>query len=506
MGKHPFMSRRLLAVAASAALLLSACSGNEEEPLTQLPKVERSAEANPDRDAHVVADKAAAVDPCALLRAADSAKSGAPRTSTSADRPHSCWTVGGSAKADVWSRVSEADRFSMARLELSSAVAYRERSEDGRCLIHLPVSHNYAISFSGTAKCAVVTAHAKAAARLLRDHPEQATRPVGLQRVSACQMIKRAGGTPQTYTGGSHYSRLDECLDESSATTLILEYDDGELYDYQTPHDVAGTEVRVQESRDGDRCFLHWTLGEADVSVSETNDKHAVWAIAKNCKKGLEFAEKVIRTASAVKSPRRDPVGLLYSTDEPDTSAVGACADVVEGTEQCLAAEEAQVPDDPRERIMEAEADPNVLCAAATTAVREQFGDSLSAVTVPASSLALIGPEDGTGPGPTECVFGQPDHAVEISVRVSTGTPGGTKDGSVGGRAARIDERGDSRLWVIARGSLQDPGFVAVEVRVRHPRGTQPPRWTGQFPEGSPVTEPLEKSEALVEALADDIL
>ncbi|KQY56393.1 MULTISPECIES: hypothetical protein [unclassified Nocardioides] len=492
-------------VAVLAVLLLSGCFGDdEEEALSALPRVERAAQTNPDRNAVEVAEKAAALDPCALLRAADPAGARTTGAVPQADKPHSCWMSDSSVKADVYTLLSETQRHRLARRDLAGTVSYRADLDSGQCLVHLPISHTRAISFSGLAPCATVTAYAEAAAGLLQGHPARATRPRGLQRAATCDLIERAGRTPVPYEGATNYTVLDRCQDKESGADLELRYRSTDVQDYQTTHEVAGTTVRANGDSTG--CYLEWTLGEADVAVRD-GDKLVAFVTAESCQRGLTFARALIPTATKVPSPDRDPVDLLHAWDEADTSAVGACVDIQDQAElECAPTEDADVPDNRRDLIMEAEADPNVLCAAATPVVREHFGDSFTGVTTVAPPNSLVLAADDARDGTTQCSFADPTHTLEISVVITTDSTVKFRDGDeLGGHPAHVNRDEDARSYVVARDAMGEPGLLAVDLRVWPARGSGIYRTSSGAP--APADrKPLEAADAFVSDLARTLL
>ncbi|WP_157551327.1 hypothetical protein [Nocardioides jensenii] len=500
------MPRRRIAVLVTvlAALLLSGCSGDdEEEPLEALTPAERTVQTNPDRNADEVAERAGAIDPCALLRAVHPAGGVSRDAFPRADSPHSCWMTNSSVRADVFTPLSEFERFRYAREELAGVVSYRTGLQDGRCLIHLPISHDHAISFSGLASCATVTTYAEGAAEFLQSTPAKATRPPGINRISACGLLDHAGRVTGSQQLTTKYTVLDECGDEATGADFELEYEDDVVRDWQTTHTFGATTVRVQKTKE--RCYLKWTIGEADVTVREGHDL-AGFITTVSCKKGLALAKALIPAAREVTSPDRDPVGLLYAWDEADTSAVGACSNIADQADlQCSPAEDADVPTNRRDLIMRAEADPDVLCAAATPLVQEHYGEALTPTTALAPSTPLLVAAKDPTEDATQCAFGTPSHALEISVAVFTGaTSKGDADEEFDGRPARVSDDEVSRSYVVARDELGEPGFLLVEVR------TLPSRWReihDAYPSPEPVAaRHLADADALVVDLAGALL
>lgn len=487
---------RLLALVVAASLLLSGCSGgDEEEPLEALPLVERSVQTNADRDADEVLEKAGAIDPCALLRAGHPAGGVSRDSVPRADSPHSCWMSDSSVKADVFTSVSEQERHRLDRQELAGVVSYRADLDDGGCLVHLPISHDHAISFSGGARCATVTKYAAAAAELLQAYAGRTSRPRGIQQVSACALLEAAGrsGQPAMVT---HYTLLDSCDDQASGDSFALKYRDTAVRDYQTTHAVAGTTVRANGSTSN--CYLEWTVGKPDVTVIE-GDQLVGFVTSASCRKGLRLARAMIPTITGATSSGGDPTDLLYAWDEADTSAVGTCADVVGGADlACAPAAAADVPDTPRDLIMKAEADPDVLCAAAAPTVRDHYGEAMAAVTRLAAPITFTSVNGDLREGATQCAFGSPAHTVEITVTVSTTTPRISNNDEIAGHPAAVDDYDTSRSYVVARDAMDEPGFLVADVRVWSPRGSGP-RVTAD-------RAPLEAGDDFVADLADALL
>lgn len=474
------MTRLRLPVVAALALtlLFSSCSADdEEEPLEARTPVARDVQTNPDRDPATVSERAAAVDPCALL-AAESTTDAVPEGTG----PHSCWLSDSSVRADVLTSIDDVERHRMARIEVGGAVAYRAMVGEGKCEIHLPVSHQRAISFSGLGTCASTTSYAGAAARLLQENPDAVTRPRGLARVSTCELAEGAGLATLPWTSSSNYSILDRC-DIDGPVDLQLEYDDTVVRDYQTARQVAGTTVRTQQTADS--CYVHFPLAPADIAVRD-GDMLSAWVTTSKCAKGLAVARKLIVAAQDARTPGRAPIDLLYAWDESDTAAVGACVDFSDRTDlDCSPAEDADVPDDHRELIMEAEADPDVLCAAATPVVREHYGETFAAVTALASPTTLGGTGADDRDGATQCAFATPDHTFEISIVVSTAASNVDAEDDVAGHPAVIQpvEPASSTAttsYVVARDEADQPGFLAVALQAWPARGTGIYRGSGE--------------------------
>lgn len=487
----------------SILLLLSGCSGDggKEESLTALAPVDRTVQTNPNRNPEVVAEKAAAIDPCSLLQAADPADGVSARTVAQADGPHECSMTDNSVRVEVYTASSEHERHLMARERSSGAATYRTELDKGRCLVDLPISHDRSISFSGSAPCATVTTYAAAAAEVMQQEPRTVTRPQGLQRVSACDLVRQAKLKSAPPESASTSTLLDQCVVEGSGSTLKFIYRGAEARGYETAHQVAGTTVLTNPSENS--CFLRWPLTEADVSVREGDVLNALVS-ASTCKQALGFANALVPAANRVPSPDREPVDLLYAWGEPDTSAVGACADIDDQAElECTPAEDADVPDDRRELIRKAEADPNVLCAAAAPVVRRHYDDSLAGTTtlVPHGSVGRVWVEHPESA--TRCAFGESNHELEISIMPSTGTPRITGEEEVSGHPTHIAAGNGSRSYLVARDEMGEPGFLTVEVQVRSTRGDLAP---GSGRIAKLDTEALKTSDDFVADLAETLL
>lgn len=499
-----------VAVAAAAAvvlaLLVTGCSDDDqEESLSALTPVDRSVQTSPDRDADEVREKAAAVDPCALLRSVHPSGDASPDTSLRADTPHSCRLSDDSVRVDVFTAVSENERHRLARLELAGAVSYRADLRRGRCLVHLPISHRRAISFSGPASCATVTAYAEGAAELLDARPRRASRSPGINRVPACDLVERAGRRPGAATTSTTYSVLDRCDVESSGASLELEYEDQDVHGWQTTRVVDGTTVRMQETTD--RCYLAWPVGEPDVTVRE-GDRLTGFVTSTTCRKGIALAKELVPAARRAESSDRGAADLLYGWDQPDTAATGACADIADQASlECSPAGDAEVPDARVDLIEHAEADPDVLCAAAAPVVREHYGDTFTAATTLTPRGTLIGtdaPDDTT-----RCAFGSPDHTFEVSIVLSTAHLRLTADDEVAGHPARVhpvEVRGSTATasYAVARDEPGQPGFLVVELTAWPERGTGIPQVSGRSIK--PDLTRIEAADPFVADLADALL
>jgi hypothetical protein len=518
--------------------VLTACSGGDasEPDWSPLPAVDHPPAAAPQlRDQQQVWASLARLDPCALLDPAAARVKGFPRDlEPEARSPHSCEIERPADYYDVTAYVgveltAEA-RFTRARVDLAGTVGYLASQPLGTlCRLALPVSDLHAIEFTGDSAqpgCREVRSFAAAAARRLSDDSPALLHAPGPDRRVACDLLSDAVGplppTRALRSGASFTESLDDCgvwrttgprlgltgqqlQAVAPETRLRIEYSspirefyaDGYRGSYRR---LRGTEVHVEDSTE---CDVAWNAWPADVPAADAGDVAHARVTAATCRQAERIAGRVM-AALERPAPRHRPIApLTYRTDEPDTGAPGACADLADqAARECASYVDVEVPDDPVDLIRSAEADANVDCAAAADAVHETFGDDLQPVT--ATGVGPVVLDEDSQPLPLrDCVFVEPTHRLVVAVRFSSEPVGGESDEEVAGHPAvwSAEAAGSApahrREVRVALTAGDDRGHLWLSVAV-HPH-----RRTGMYSDSAVDRTPLEHVEPLAELLAE---
>ncbi len=502
------MTRRLLALLSCLLLTaLAACSGDEESPreLTAQTPVARDVPTNPDRDAATVEGNLTSVDPCRLFTAAAASEAGDRLATRRPNDAFSCRI--GTFRTTVIQLGTEFDdlnRYYQGRHEAAGAVSYRSTTSQRDCAVSLPVSQELAIEVrSYDRACASTVGYAEAAARVLRERPASVERAEDdTNRFTACGLLAAAADSSESAVSPYGYSPSDCALtsEDTNGVRLVLDRD-GPTVDEADARDVDG--VRATLDRVEEQCWLQWDLPGSVAAV----DGSVLTArlMTDTCDQARRLLPKVDAAARRT-PPAGSPEGLLHDWNDgatDDLATTGACVDIVNAAAlQCAPAREAAVPDDPMDLIEQGEADPDVLCAAVTPIVRKHLGNQLT----PATTLAAA-PRSQDEAVATECSFGEPTHAVHVSVQVSTSRPHlseyGEYDEVAGHPAELIESAGVKgtvpmkRFWIAHQ--VGQPGGLMVQVSVTPPRAEG--NWQGIEVDPSPVDAANELAADLTRTL-----
>ncbi len=420
--------RKLAAVAAVAATLLTACGG-EDVPREALGEAAHPpatpAAITPVRDAAAVISALKQLDACALLDPASAAVPGfPPGVERERDDPHSCkiQEPGGYGEVELilGTPLDRRARFLSQPRTVAGTVVYVSQPMS-ECVYLLPVGPVHAIRFQALARvgeigsCAaldtlVPVAVAKIATAAPPGH--------ALAKVDACSVLAAALGDrrPSRMTSGFDWRGLDSCQAlsaEDVGSDLRLRYtkDPARSYDGLPSRQVGGRTVFAI----GD-CHLAWSQGRSGLpGESEAFSRVELRA---DCDRLDALAAEVMRFLDAP-PPDVPPVKpLLYPQGQTGLPDDGACADVPP-EQPCLpSAHRPYTPHDPVALANAAAADPSVLCGLAEEAVRTHFGPELRPVLSSAGGTRTQG-----------CLFVEPNHRRQVSVQIAAGGLSDSSDG-----------------------------------------------------------------------------
>ncbi|WP_127479994.1 hypothetical protein [Nocardioides pantholopis] len=489
----------------AAALLLAGCSVLDDEAAgpesVRVPDpVPREAATNPDRDADVVARRLAALDPCALGRA------GAPPGATArALAPTRCQVTAGpsyrAVQVTVGAGLPQDTRYHRTRRILAGVVAYRESPAlRPTCGWYLPVSQELAIEVSSSdGACAQSRRIARGVATLLRRDPAAAAAEPSPAMVPPCEWVRLGhGGLTEDQTlSRSLFGDGEEagrCSVRGPRTgvlpsPLVLGVALDHVVEENLRHPAApARRVRVA----GRVAAQHRQQGECELAVAVAPlpgpavgpaDVLRARVLAPTCAEARRAATRMLTAVDARDHSAPDLGGepVLYPAAKSDLAAVGSCADIRTAVErECAPAGDAEVPSDPAELLLAAQADPAVTCAALLPYVREHFGAQMVAGTGTVehdSAVAQLSGEQGQQA--PACLFGEPTHALHLTVGASWATlrdvaGAGSREASVAGHPARALARLDQDLptlsWAVALDEADQPGVLTVDVQVTQDR------------------------------------
>ncbi len=500
-GKTADMRRTALLLLAALALLISGCSGDdgdEQRELAALAPVARDVTTQPDRDQTETERKLAALDPCLLFDAAVARKVGDPMDSRRYDSTHAC-RIGTSSTTTVKLAVALSDgaRFYQGRHDAAGAVSYRTTSTKKYCTVSLPVTQSLAVEFnSWERRCTDTVAYAEAGARLLRTAPDRLLRPRDAGRFTACELLAPAVPERLQVDAGNwgQYS-LDECTASTDGSMTATK---ARLF-----LDISDAEPREQNKIDG-QCWTGFELPHARVPLDSALATNAT-LVTDTCAGTRRMIARVVAAARRT-PPQVDPTGLLYDWSDDttaDLSSTGACADILDAAAlECTPARPADVPADAADLLEQAEADPDVLCAAAAPLVRAWYGDTLA----PATVLTATRAQQVEGAPLTECAFGEPTHSLHITVLASTQQQLLSEDEEISGHPATTSTSGDVEgVSPMRRFSIGwrtgKPGVLSVTVLATPTRAEG--NWQGIEIDRTPVDEADGFVADLVEQLLD---
>lgn len=507
------MRRTGICVLVVLVLLITACSGSGDEAssdtkttstalskqiaeLDALPKVPlQGAEGTSDRDPSAVMGELWRLDPCRLL-APEQGKPGRLQ-----DEPHRCTLRIGETSIELilGTPLSTIERKQVGATTIQGTKAYVQPgggSGHEGCLGWLPVSQSQTIRVEDVfAECWRVRDVLRRVVKRI-DDPSSRQSVQGLPAVRLCPLLEHGLGAKMKgrkveYGGLLGDYGLDHCAARSTndyytrsgdyfASLEFAGYDPTTVVDFGA---VRGRAVVGGRSPLlGNECELYWKEATADLQLT-----------VKSCAQGRRMVKRM--TSLLDRSQGRSAVlrgSLLYEADEDDVRAQGACADYmpvwygrryesaqsVPPAPACYSYDEPEVPDDPAEIVIAAEADPNVTCAIAADAVHEEFGNRLRPAT--------LDPDKKAQPLPGQavfrvrpCVFVDPQRKVQVKVFVGSEPMPVAEE-----LRAQIEEDGpdvflDTDDWgtrmhsefgeLIGFGDdMDDPGYLAVFAGKRH--------------------------------------
>ncbi|RBP62206.1 hypothetical protein DFO66_11622 [Brevibacterium sanguinis] len=525
--------RRSRAVSAALITVVVGLLAGCTTTLTPLPPVDRDVPPPAaDRDAAEVRTRLAALDPCALLDSETSADLGI----DDGDKWRELFScvLHERVRVEVYSELGQHQRFWEDEIALAGTKAYRNSEKLGRCAISIPVDHEHAIVFSQDTDygydCAEPEAFASRAVQSLSADSSTYQRRDD-DGIVACDVFAPLVGTPPTGMVIEPREGLGASLDrcglwrEDDSGFVAVHPEKGLLFRYSEPLQtlradgrfddyplltIDGTDVLLfssdpdDEADDDGSCRLLWDAKTA--SARSDGDVIRAEVEAATCTDAIALAEEAVPAVKAAKPAQASGPVPLYSADENDGPAVGACADALSPAERLCAPvpDSVEIPDAPAEVMMESEADPTVLCAAARSTVQDEFANpGLTGVT--ALREATLREDDEA-----VCEFVESRHSLVVRLQASTGTldsvaPAGASFTEVNGHAAIIGEAetegwNSNRRAQIALGEATEPGYLDIEIVAR------PDRKQGTWEGATVDTSPLDLIEELSAALTDKLL
>lgn len=504
-----------VAVLVAAALLATGCSTDDSPPQPPTPTPREVPTGAEDRDADTMLHAVAALDPCALL---DEDVTTAHGWDPDLTRGQFTCEVPDEVEVTLYQALGTEARFWQDRIALGGAIAYRDSPALDWCTISLPISFTHVITFGQIARseaqrdCDAVEDYAAAAAERLLADPTALRREDLRDAVVACDLLAEiVEEVPEgaTLRPGTYYSTIGECgvwenPDEHGFQAVeplvnlelhlgppLSEWGAGGGWEDEERMTIAGTEVLVWG--EDEQCTLRFDAWQAS-----TGEVMGADLTAAPCDEAVAMAERAIPIFANGSGLDVTADAIVYAEGEPDSTGVGACIHAVsQQARECAPTVDAEIPDDPTDLVALGALDPNVVCAAATPAVRDLLGDDLQPVTILRTQDVL-----DTAPPVTICEFVRVDHALTVRVRTAPEDLGYGDDGTVADHPAMdIDGNADTQLITqVALGDGTEPGLIEVEMLVT------PDRSQGLY-DVSPIDRtPLESFDELVERLAVDLL
>ena len=457
------MRRTGICVLVVLALLMTACSGSGDETshkedtamalskqvaeLDALPKVSlQGSERESDRDPASVIAGLWRLDPCRLL-APEQGKPGRAQGD-----PHRCaLNIGGTyIELVLGAPLSAIERKQIGATKVKGAKAYVQPggSGDEGCMGWLPVSQSQTIRVEdGFAECWRVREVLRRVVERI-DDPSSRQSVRELPAVQPCPLLehglgsKMKGRKVEYGTVKGSYG-LDRCTALAKPEAVADTANGGyfaslelETYDSAVPVEkslgwpadfgtIRGRAVVGDRDSmgDGKWCELRWREATTDVRL-----------IVNSCAQGRRMVKRMMGMLDRSQSRPAVLEGpLLYGADEDDIRAQGACVDYMPlwfgrrygsahsfaAGPACHAYVEPEIPDDPAEIVIAAEADPNVTCDIAADAVHEEFGDRLRPTTLEPESRTQRLP-DKSPFRVRPCVFVDPQRKIQVKVFLSS--------------------------------------------------------------------------------------
>lgn len=410
-----------------AALTLTSCAIDSDDPIVPPEPVAVAAEAKPeaprDRDPRLVMDRLSGVAPCALIdpTVPEVGAAGFTGGELNQRRPHECEVhssgpASGELSVDLGIPLSRNERFTMVSGDIDGAKAYFRNDMYSDCLIEIPVSFRLSVKFEvdrvgHSRDCAPLRAIVAAGIPKLDAPPTPDRKTVP----AACRVLETALPS-NTELLEPDTSGLNSCAASAKPksmhstlpmTGLELRYGDQDIDEEKsTPRQLGD---RTVYSR-GRSCTQHWRQGPSGVA-----ERLWLWGeLQTGCEAPDPAVQAVMRTLDA--APSALPTGpLTYRANEPDSAAAGACADARPNV-PCREYRPVAAPHGAMDVITASVADPGVHCAIAADSVREHYGAGFR----PTVST--------TADGRYLCRFVRPDHSMEITVELIERTVAGHED------------------------------------------------------------------------------
>jgi hypothetical protein len=286
---------------------------------------------------------------------------------------------------------------------------------NGGCFADIPVSFQLSVQVkalvgdnSATKACDLAkTAAATVVSKL--GNPDAVTVPASrlLADWDGCSLLAKAVGQLPDKAKlelGNGKSRFDSCQVSQEGSfdqpAVQLEYGTDPL---------SGRGVKAQQVGDKtadvdgslSSCYVRWAVGP---SGSDAAHNTVVAQVSlKDCGAATALAVKVQQAlAGAAPSSDHPQRPLLYGANDPDSTAVGACADFHE-QDGCVPYQPFTLPSSFQDWFPATEDSPAIGCAIAVDAVKAVYGDAFKPVV-----------------WGQHCVFVEPTHAVVIIIDVST--------------------------------------------------------------------------------------
>lgn len=470
--RHP-----LVCVLVTAALLVAACSGSGDSTsdeksldpdlsqriaeLDELPTVPAEDRTRQDRDPAAASAALWRLDPCRLI-AADQGKPG----ELEQRAPHSCTLSIGETDVRVLlgTTLTTSERKQIGATNVRGAKAYVQPGgpQLGGCTAWLPVSGDQTIRIEDDfAGCWRVRPVLRRVVERI-DAPSSRRIVPGMRAVETCHLLKHGLGSAMKgrkveYGGEDRSHGFDHCVaidadNDVAHTTIFSQFASLELETYQTQTltfeegasdtptpdayassgwlanfgTIRGRAVFGSRGGAGYGCTMRWAESTTILHLK-----------AKTCAQGKRFVRRMTKLLD--NPPQRSVTPqkpLLYDSDGDDIGAREGCDDYLplwfglkysasetpHDGPACHPYTESDVPDDPAEIVIAAEADPNVTCDLAVDAVRDEFGDRFDPATLDAYSPLTLN-QGEMMPPPLRvrpCVFVAPRRQVQVQVFVSS--------------------------------------------------------------------------------------
>ncbi|UPK74642.1 hypothetical protein MU582_19735 [Nocardioidaceae bacterium SCSIO 66511] len=533
-------ARRALPALLLAAMVLAGCFGSEPdesavseeiEQLTPIPRVQPSADAvRADRDPEAVTTALWRLDACRLVAGPDDP--------VERESPHMCrFGPRGVMRLVIGVRLEPADRYGLMPTNIAGAKAYVLPAKSIRgCTGWLPVSFTEAIEIDGAwdaSDCGPVRTALRRTVKTIRNGSGRRI-DTELGALDTCRLLRRGfdaeDGHLQYVYGSSSDEGIDTCRAVSSKAyataaadpvtpwTATLRVHTGT----EESLAVRGTHPRVDSPIDGHRIYRGEPYFPQACSLLWAESSTVLELQAQSCPNAQRAAQRVIEALDDPPDRSLEPQHrLLYGRNEPDHERRGDCVDympLIFGRKyqwdtdlppgpMCHPYTDPDVPADAAEQVVAAESDPNVTCAIAVGAVREEVTDRLRPATLsPRNSSAgrtdpILITQNRPPLRARPCVFVDPERRIQAQVYVSTDPL------PVSRHEATLIRNGTGTVHTGILGAYEagyavglgddpaDSGYVAVLVGHRG-------RWSDRIPHGGQRKAARRIAETIAEQLS----